>query len=72
MTTHPLQTFRVQFLGSRCEGATNVVDERAVRAADVQDATGAVANDDWPPAARSYRLSDLDGEELAHVFKLDP
>ena len=72
MTVHRLQTFRVQFLDSRSEGTANVVEEQTVCGTDLQDAAQEVANADWPLLARSYRVLDLDGEELAQVFKLDP
>lgn len=72
MTPHRLQTFRVQFLGPRSDGTANVVEEQTVFAADLTDAAREVANVDWPLWARSYRILDLDGQEVAHVFKLDP
>jgi hypothetical protein len=72
MTVHPLQTFRLQFIGSPTERSETVVAERTIRAADVEGAANAAGKADWPFSARSYRLFDLDGRELAHVFKLDP
>jgi hypothetical protein len=50
--------------------AENVVEERAVRAADIEEVARAAGQADWPLWARSYRVLDLEGQELAHVFKL--
>jgi hypothetical protein len=67
----PLRTFRVQFLGSPATRTENVVEERIIRAEDLQEAARQVGEFPWPGWARSYRIIDVDGQELAHIFKLD-
>jgi hypothetical protein len=67
----PLRRFRVQFLGSPATRTENVVEERIIRAADLQEAARQVGEFPWPGWARSYRIIDVDGQELAHIFKLD-
>jgi hypothetical protein len=64
-------TFRVQFLGSPTTPTENVVEERIIRAADLQEAGRQVGELPWPGWARSYRILDMDGQEMAHVFRLD-
>ena len=67
----PLRSFRVQFLGSLTTRTENVVEERVIHAPDLQEAARQVGELPWPGWARSYRILDVDGLELAHVFRLD-
>jgi hypothetical protein len=67
----PLRSFRVQFLGSLTTRTENVVEERVIQAPNLQEAAREVSELPWPGWARSYRILDVDGLELAHVFRLD-
>jgi hypothetical protein len=70
MTEH--QRFRIQFLGAASIRTQNVIEERTIHAEDLQKAASEAHKLAWPLWARSYRLLDPNGRELACVFKLDP
>jgi hypothetical protein len=58
------QNFHLQFL----EGEnTTMLEERPVRAADVDDAVRQAAFGDWPDGAQSCRVIGVDGQEIASV-----
>jgi hypothetical protein len=63
------RTYRLQFLGPPTEPGAPVLDETAVRAANIEGAIRHAGDAEWPPGAHSLRLVDLDGQEVYKRLK---
>ena len=61
--------FRLQFLAETMEQHPTVLEERALRAADADDATREAAFAGWPTGARVCRIADFNGKEVASVAR---
>jgi hypothetical protein len=62
-------TYRLQFLGPPTEQGAPVLDETAVRAANIEGAIRHAADAEWPPGVHALRLVDLDGQEVYERLK---
>jgi hypothetical protein len=63
MASHA-QNFRLQFLDAE---SLTVLEDRPVRAADVDDAVREAAFGDWPADTQLCRIAGMDGQEIASV-----
>ena len=69
MMANHAPNFRLEFLDS--ENAT-MLEERPLRAVDVDDAAREAAFGDWPIGAQFCRIAGLDGQEIASVGRVLP
>jgi hypothetical protein len=69
MMANHAPNFRLQFLDG--ENAT-MLEERPLRAVDVDDAAREAAFGDWPIGAQFCRIAGLDGQEIASVGRVLP
>ncbi len=65
------QTFILQFLATPSEQGELILDERHVIANDVEEAIREAVAIPWPARVHSFRLIDLDGQEVFHRHTLD-
>jgi hypothetical protein len=62
-------TYRLQFIGPPTEQGGPVLDETAVRAANIEGAIRHAADAEWPPGVHALRLGDLDSQEVYEWLK---
>jgi hypothetical protein len=63
------ENFRLQVLDVE---NTTMLEERSLRAVDVNDAAREAAFGHWPIGAQFCRIASLDGQEIASVGRVRP